>query len=233
MMPTRDHRLPRRFCLLAASLFLGLGWTPAAPAATTASAPARLATPDSPAGPAIDGFRNAHFGMSQAQVRNAVIGEFKLPASAITHSVNATQHTEVLTADIPGLIPGGGVARVSYVFGYQTHKLIEVNVLWAKSVDAKATPALLYQNGESLQQYFAGEGFPPQRSTGNIATSSGLLLFRATDPNANIVLLVLSGKISKDPKSTDKSFLDPTALTLVYAVDPQHPDVFHLGKGSF
>ena len=139
----------------------------------------------------------------------------------------------MLTANVPNLIPSGGTARVSYVFGYQTHRLIEVNVLWAKSVDPKATPALLYQNGQSLQQYFAGEGFPPQRSTGNIATSSGLLLFRATDPSNNVVLLVLSGKISKDPKSTDKSFLDPEALTLVYATDPQHPDVFHLGKGSF
>ncbi len=235
MMSKLDH-LPRRFCLLSASLALALGWAPSALAATAGNPPARPEAPSAAAtdaGPLIGGFRNAHFGMTQMQVRAAVIAEFKLPASAITHSLNATQHTEVLTADIPNLIPSGGLARVSYVFGYQTHKLIEVNVLWAKSVDPKATPALLYQNGESLQQYFAGEGFPPQRSTGNIATSSGLLLFRATDTNANVVLLVLSGKISKDPKATDKSFLDPAALTLVYAMDPQHPDVFHLGKGSF
>ena len=91
---------------------------------------------------------------------------------------------------------------------------------------------MLYQNGESLQQYFASEGFPAQRSTGNVATPQGGLLFRATDPTGNAVLLILSGTMSKDPK-TGNSILAPAALNLAYAMDPQHPDVFQLAKGSF
>jgi hypothetical protein len=84
-----------------------------------------------------------------------------------------------------------------------------------------------------LQQYFAGEGFPPQRSAGNIATASGILLFRATDLSGNAVLLILSGSMTKDPKSPDKSVLLPTTLTLAYAANAQHPDIFQLAKGSF
>jgi hypothetical protein len=118
------------------------------------------------------------------------------------------------------------------VFGYQTHKLIEVNILWSAQIDPKITGATLYQSGESLQQYFAAEGFPADRSTGNVATPNGVLLFRATDTAGNAVLLILSGTMTKDAK-TDKSVLSPEALTLAYAADPQHPDIFQLGKGSF
>jgi hypothetical protein len=206
--------------------------SPAAPAAdTTASGSADSNAAASP-GPSIAGFRNAEFGMTEAQVRHVITTEFKLPASAIKAGVNALQHTNVLEMQVPDLIPGGGIANVSYVFGYQSHRLMEISVVWAKAIDPGTTPQQIYQSGESLQQYFAGEGFPSQRSSGNIATSNGLILFRATDPAGNAVALVLSGTMNKDQKS-DKVTLDPTTLTLAYAADPQHPDVFQLNKGSF
>jgi hypothetical protein len=50
------------------------------------------------------------------------------------------------------------------VAGCQSHQFTAVNVLWFKATDTSITPQHLYQNGESLQQYFAGEGFPLQRS---------------------------------------------------------------------
>jgi len=88
------------------------------------------------------------------------------------------------------------------------------------------------QNGESLQQYFAHEGFPAGRVTGNIAIPAGVLLFRATDEGGNAVLLILAGKLVKEQK-TNKAVLNPTALTLAYAADPAHPDIFKINKGSF
>ena len=222
-----SHFLPP---LLVALLALGTVQAARATDATPAAATAPTAGPDQ--GPSINGFRTAQFGMTQAQVRGAIETGFKMPAGAITSSVNPLQHTAVLTVQVPDLVPGGGTASVSYVFGYQSHRLIEVSVVWSKAIDPKITPTMLYQNGESLQQYFAAEGFPAQRSTGNIATPEGVLLFRATDPAGNAVLLILSGTMSKDPKS-DKSILAPAALNLAYAADPQHPDVFQLTKGSF
>jgi hypothetical protein len=180
----------------------------------------------------IDGFRNATFGMSQAQVRAVIASDFKLPESAVKQSTNDTQRTTLLSISVPDLLPSGGTASVSYIFGYQTHKLIEVNVLWSRATDPKMTATMLYQNGLSLQQYFAGAGFAPDRSAGNIATPDGILLFRATDPSGNAVLLILSGAVKKDPKS-DKATLDPAALTLAYAANPLHPDIYSLPKGSF
>jgi hypothetical protein len=220
-MKVRKRRLAE---ILLAAVLLG--------AAPPMLAPAGMAMAASSAGPSIAGFRRADFGMTQAQVRNMIEDDFHLPASAITEAENVLQHTQVLSVQVPDLVPGGGTAAVSYVFGFQTHRLIEVNILWSAQIDPKITPQTLYQNGESLQQYFAGEGFPPDRSTGNVATANGILLFRATDPTGNAVLLILSGTMGKDQK-TDKTFLSPTALTLAYAADPLHPDIFQLQKGSF
>jgi hypothetical protein len=194
--------------------------------------PAADQTQPASTGTPITGFRNAQFGMTQAQVLAAIESEFKVPASAVKQGVNNLQRTNVMNVAVPDLLPGGGTATVSYIFGYQTHKLIEINILWSQATDPKITPAILYENGESLQQYFAGAGYAPDRSTGNIAVPDGILLFRTTDLTGNAIVLTLSGIVKKDPKS-DKATLDPTALALAYAADPLHPDVFQLPKGSF
>lgn len=225
------HKRCLRLLLLGAAS-LGIAgahpaWAQASAASTAASAPA---TAD--AGPAVDGFRTAKFGMTESALRSAITKDFNLPASAITTAENSLQRTTVLSVTVPDLVPGGGAAEVSYVLGYQSHKLIEVNILWSAEIDPKITPTMLYQDGQSLQQYFAGEGFPPERTSGNIATPNGVLLFRATDTSGNAVLLILSGNITKDQKS-DKTVLSPNTLTLAYAADPLHPDVFQLTKGSF
>jgi hypothetical protein len=214
---------------LGAAILLGAMPLRAASAGTAAIADTAT---DSNAGPAIAGFRDADFGMTEAQVRGVIAKNFKLKDGAINAAENALQHTHVLSVEVPDLVPDSGIAVVSYVFGYQTHRLIEVNILWSAQIDPKITPATLYQSGETLQQYFAAEGFPADRSTGNVATANGILLFRATDATGNAVLLILSGSMTKDAKS-DKSVLNPQALTLAYAADPQHPDIFQLAKGSF
>jgi hypothetical protein len=212
--------------IFAVALMFGSGATQLAQAAGTAAPAATTA------GPVIDGFRDAKFGMTEAQVRSTIAAEFKLPANAITATENQLQRTTVLGIQIPNLVPQGGIAAISYVFGYQSHKLMEVNILWSPEIDPNTTPHMLYQNGETLQQYFASENFPADRSTGNIATPNGVLLFRATDAGGNAVLLILSGTVTKDQK-TNATELNPTTLTLAYAADPLHPDVFQLAKGSF
>ncbi len=227
-----------RLCLFGLCLFgfpvvaAGLIGFAGNPAPAAASAITQVDVTQTVSGPTINGFRKAVLGMTQAQVRATIETDFQLPASAIMQSEDLLRHTQVLSVHVPDLVPGGGTAAIAYVFGYQSHRLIEVNILWSPSVDRKITPQLLYQNGETLQQYFASEGFPASRSAGNIPLTNGILLFRATDATGNAVLLTLSGNIKRDPKST-KAVLDPAALTLAYAADPLHPDVFQLSKGSF
>lgn len=226
-MDTRFRQNSFRLLLLAAFSF-GFWQLSPAQAVATGTAPAA----GMEAGPAIDGFRSAKFGMTESAVRGAIAADFKISGSGVTKAENPLQRTTVLSVRVPNLVPQGGTATVSYVLGYQSHRLIQVNILWSSEIDPKTTPAMLYQDGESLQQYFAGEGFPPGRSAGNIATPNGVLLFRATDTGGNAVLLILSGTLTKNQKDKTTA-LHPTTLTLAYAADAMHPDVFQLAKGSF
>jgi hypothetical protein len=129
--------------IFVVALMFGSGATQLAQAAATAAPTAATA------GPVIDGFRDAKFGMTEAQVRSTIAAEFKLPASAITATENQLQRTTVLGIQIPNLVPQGGIAAISYVFGYQSHKLMEVNILWSPEIDPNTTPHMLYQNGET------------------------------------------------------------------------------------
>jgi len=216
-----------------------------APAASapTASAPAPAvpgpggATPAEPAPAAqpvsIDGFRSAHFGMTEAETRKAIEADFKLSGSALRASDNSVERTRVLSITVPDLVPDSGKAVVDYVFGFKGHSLIEVNVIWSAAGDPANKPATLVHTGATLQGYFQGETFPAGQAVANGVLANGsLLLFRGIDPAGHTVVLMLSGPLQQDTKE-HKAQMTPTVLSLVYAVDPAHPDVFRLQKGAF
>lgn len=202
---------------------------PLPPAPPGGSATSAAATKSEPS---IGGFRSANFGMTEAEVRAAIAQDFHLAPAAVRAGENPVQRTTVLSAHVADLVPGGGTAIVSYIFGYQSHRLIEVNIVWSKQTDPALTPERLATIGATLQSYFAGESFPPESRATGIPVRDGLLLFRATDAAGHAVVLILSGRTVKDQK-TGRTSLTPTTLSVAYAADAAHPDVFTLKKGSF
>jgi hypothetical protein len=58
------------------------------------------------------------------------------------------------------------------------------------------------------------------------------VIFRGTDTEGRVVNLVLTGPVHQDAKE-HKAQMTPTMLSLVYAADIAHPDVFRLQKGAF
>ncbi len=181
----------------------------------------------------IDGFRSAHFGMTEAAVRQAIADDFHLSGAAVISAENPVERTAVLRIRTADLIPDGGSAQIDYIFGYRSHALIEVNILWSAATDAKITPALLVTNGATLQAYFEKQAFAPdQTTTSGILPDGTVLLFRTRDAAGHAIVLVLAGRRANLTKDTSAQ-LTPTVLSLVYAVDPAHPDVFQLKKGSF
>ncbi|MGH7120479.1 MAG: hypothetical protein ACREFP_16070 [Acetobacteraceae bacterium] len=219
----------------SASAQTGSQAPPEAAGSGATAAPSRTAVPLPPPaapGPAIIGFRSARFGMTEAAVRAAIADDFRLPSSAVRRSQNPVDRTTILAVRVADLAPGTGRAVVSYVFGYRSHALIEVNIVWSKAGDPHLTPEQLTVIGARLQAYFSAEGFPRARSAINVPLPDGLLLFRTIDAAGRAIALVLSGSIKNEAKS-GKRVLTPTALSLAYAVDAAHPDVFRLKKGSF
>jgi len=208
-----------------------------APAAALAQAAApsdQTPAPTAPVPPVvIDGFRSAHFGMTEAEVRKAIEADFKLTGSAVRPGDNPVERTRVLSITVPDLVPDSGKATVDYVFGFKSQRLIEVNLAWSAATDPANKPTTLLHTGATLQAYFQGETFPAGQSVANaMLANGGLLLFRGTDPAAHTVVLLLSGPVKQDTKE-HQAQLTPTVLSLVYAADAAHPDVFRLQKGAF
>src|SRR5690349_16577096 len=70
------------------------------------------------------GFRDARFGMSEQEVRAILTKNFGVKAADITSAPNQVEGTTVLTARVPSLDPGPGVAHVAFIFGFNSKKLI-------------------------------------------------------------------------------------------------------------
>jgi hypothetical protein len=202
-------------------------------AATTKQTAAPVAVPKPATSDAaqVEGFRSARFGMSDSDVKAAIVKDFGLKRDEIQEKPNPAERTTVLSVKVPDLLPGGGTADVSYVLGYESKKLIQVTISWSKAIDEKMTPEQLFSNSSVLRAHFLAEGFRPDTIASNAPINGGLLIFRGSDAKDHTVMLILQGTMS-DSK-TDQHVLTPTGLLLFYVADAKTPDIYHLPPGLF
>jgi hypothetical protein len=198
---------------------------PAAPAAPAAGAPVVTATVE------VQGFRSARFGMSENDVRAAIAKDFNLKGDVVKADSNKNEQTKILTIKVPDVLPGGGIAEVSYVFGYKSKTLIQVGLSWTKATDEKITPEQLFANSTMLRSHFMSAGYKPDTIATNMPISGGLLMFRGSDAKEHTTLLMLQGTLSTG--ENEQRVLTPTGLLLFYIADTKSPDVFRLPQGSF
>jgi hypothetical protein len=179
----------------------------------------------------VDGFRSAKFGMSETEVKGIIAKEFGVKADAIREQPNAGERTKALLIKVPDLLQGGGTAEVSYIFGYQSKKLIQVSVSWSKATDEKMTPEQLFSNSSVLRSHFLSEGFKPESIATNMPLNNGLLMFRGSDAKDRTTMMLLQGTFSQG--ENNQRILTPTALMLFYIADAKTPDIYRLPPGSF
>lgn len=200
------------------------------PSPATSSAAAR-ATIGTTGTMTVAGFRSATFGMTEAQVRAAIDTDFGIKGHKILTGRNPAERTNILSVNVPGLIPNGGSAQVSYIFGYRSKKLIQVGISWSRKSDPKMTAKMLYDDGDVLRAHFMSAGYKPSSVRTNAALPNGLLMFRGEGASGHATVLLLQGSF-KAAKSGRK-LLTPSSLDLLYSENPLHPDVFRLKKGAF
>ena len=206
---------------------------PAQAAAPTWPATPNAATP-APAQPAVaqvTGFRSARFGMTEAEVRSAIERDFNLRADAIQAQENKAEQTHVLIARVSDVLPGGGSASISYVFGFKSKTLIQVGLTWSKASDDAMTPERLFSNANVLQSHFLTEGFKPDTVATNMPINGGVLMFRGSDAEQHTTMLILQGTFTQ--AENNQRQMTPTALLLFYIADAKAPDVYRLPPGSF
>ena len=187
---------------------------------------------------AINGFRTATFGMSEAEVKAAIARDLGIAADKIATESNPLQRTTALVVRT-SLPPGPGEATVSYLFGATSHTLIHVNVIWATAAAPTASDrAAIAAAGLQLSNYFRTQPWDPKTPVraGLVGNGSGLLMFDATDAKGGNVQveadnIPLSRNVNGKTQSNDPK--GAAMLHVSYAKDAAHPDVFAIKPGAF
>jgi hypothetical protein len=178
----------------------------------------------------VEGFRNAKWGMTEAEVKSAIFAQFKIPIDKLKGEVNPTEKTTVLPISVPDLIEGAGTARISYILGYQTKRLIEVNIVWGTAVDPQAKPEMVVAAANQLRDLFLASGYDPGTVAVNARGQDGSIVVftgQDTDKHTTVLRLLQSAGNEKEKRPP------ATALFLSYIMDSGHPDIFRLKSGQF
>lgn len=218
-----------RYCLgVVLALLAGM---PAAPAWAQAAPPGSAPVQPAPEAPvaSVDGYRSAHFGMTEQEVREAIAKDFGKD-TVVKDREQLGEQTRLLTIKVADLIPQGGPAEISYVFGYKTHRLIQVGIVWSNIADPSLTPQRLLANAELLVAYFQGKGYKPGTVATNVPISDGVILFRGEDQQGRQTAVILRGTSTET--NGQRSFA-ARILGVYYIADPQHPDVYRIRPGQF
>lgn len=197
----------------------------------------------------IDGFRSAKFGMDEAQIRSAIAADFTQTGVQIARTTQPMEKTTVLTVRVDNLLPDIGPAQVSYVLGFRSHKLIQVNVVWPQGKGNAVAAAAM-----TLRDYFRALPLDPDKVVLDGKMSDGsILAFRGADARGRMVLEIFSPARQEEEQTADKSVKKtkaekkpaektkaektaenrPDMLRIIYVETPDNPDTFRLNPGEF
>jgi len=235
--------------VLVGSLFLVLNtvWLAASapPKKGTTVEPTPLPQQATPQGEAeakvakVEGFRSVRFGMTEAQVLEAIRIDFNIAKDTVVRETNTIERTSSLAITVNDLLPGSGSAQVAYIFGYKSKKLIQVNIYWGKPVNPNPNAAALQTAASLLRSYFVQQGFRNEKVLMNGLLRDGrLVVFRGIDDKDRSVLLVLDVPRDSAESEAQKAqgeaaqARDPS-LQLSYIENVNSPDIFRIKDGQF
>ena len=182
----------------------------------------------------VEGFRSARWEMDAAQVKAAILKDFGIPAEKVKTEENAAERTTILTATVNDLLESAGPARISYVLGFKTKKLIQVTVLWGTPVDPQAHPDKIVAAANQLRQLFLDSGYQPETVVTNARMADGtILVFQGQDADKRTTVLRLANAPAPAKNSKTEGAGGSVALSLSYTLDSRSPDIFRLKKGTF
>ena len=166
--------------------------------------PAAAAAQCDPAAPQhrFTGFRSAQFGMTQAEVREAIPRDF---GAAVAPQTVATPDpaTTALKVSLLKLNPAPGPASITYLFAGDTGRLVHVNVGWVSANEpTELDRRAMATAGLRLQRYFGALPEKPcEASNGGVVGPGKLLLYRGRDDAGRWVEVTVQGVRFETPAS--------------------------------
>jgi hypothetical protein len=178
----------------------------------------------------VNGFRSAKFGMKEKDVIKAIKNDFGVGKNQVSRKVHPNEKTVTLGIKIKKLLPESGTAKVFYILGYKSKRLIHINVIWGKPVTKNPNTESVVATANQLRNHFAQKKYQKEGFALNVQLGEGIILvFQGKDKKGRAARLLLSNPKAEKDKKTGKNI----ALTLSYIEKPQDPDVFRIKDGDF
>ena len=207
-----------------------------ASAATATTAPSASSSAAAPALHLITGFRSAHFGMTEPEVRAAIEHDFKPAVGAVTELDNPIEKTRVIALRLASLDPAPGTVNLTYIFGANTQRLIHVNVVWSTG-NAPSGDERLQMGTASVQLagYFRALQWQRGATTASVAPDgSSAVVFAGVDPKDEAVEVRVSGVPIERRGKPSAAPVGPAVLHVAYFATTGRPDTSDAVKvGSF
>ncbi len=178
----------------------------------------------------VNGFRSAHFGMTEFDIKKAIKDDFGIGKQQISRKVHPNEKTVTLGIEVNKLLPESGTAKVFYILGYKSKRLIHINVIWGKPVTQSPDAEAIVATANQLRNHFAQKKYQKEGFALNAQIGEGVILvFQGKDQKGRAARLLLANpKVEGDEKAGKN-----ITLTLSYIEKPLDPDVFRIKEGEF
>ena len=177
----------------------------------------------------IEGFRSAQFGMKERDVLKAIFKDFKIHRKKVSRSEHPNEKTVSLRIDVDKLPPHSGPAKVFYILGHKSRRLIHVNVIWGRPATPKPDAENVIATANQLRNHLSQKSYQKEGFALNAQLGEDVILvFQGLDKKGRAVKLLLV-----NPKTDPKKAGENISLTLSYIEKPGKPDVFRIKDGDF
>ena len=178
----------------------------------------------------VSGFRSAQFGMNERDILKAIKSDFGLGKKQVSRQVHPNEKTITLGIKVSKLLPESGPAKIFYILGYKTRRLIHIKVIWGRPVMKDPNAEAVVATANRLRNHFVQKKYQKKGFALNAQLGAGVILvFQGKDRKGRAARLLLS-----NPKSEgDKKAGENIALTLSYIEKPEDPDVYRIKEGDF
>lgn len=223
------------FITLTAGLSLCSGSVQAQSSPAVKLADASLAgIPSLAAATPVEGFRQARFGMSELEVRQALRRDFPAAAERPLRFTHPGERTTVLAVTAADLLPDTGPAQLFYILGYASKRLAQVNIVWSSDGRSAARDEAIVAAANTLRDHFKLQYPAPLNAVvaNQPAGKNAFLVFRASQTDGRMVLLLLSG-VAAAGRVGRTLTTPPLTLQLSYIRDYKNSDTFRIERGRF
>ena len=180
----------------------------------------------------IDGYRSAHFGMTEAEVLRAIQMDFAIEGGE-TRIVHPLQKTTALVVRADELVSGAGATQVVYIFGYRSERLIQVTLSWGYPLETVVNAATLVRAARAMMNRMALQGLPRNTLSSDMAVDDGsIIVFRANDADAHVIEMRMKGP-GIGPATGNDDDEATSWLRLSFIQDAKTPDTYRIEPGAF